>query len=180
MTPKPLLTLTAADLMSRPPLVIPEGMSLQGAAHMLAQAQVSGAPVVDPDGRCVGVLSATDFIPVVEAGKGSAPRHARRPDAFNFPWQLADAGGFPPDSVYNHMTADPVMVSPGASLGELAQHMLDAHIHRVVVVDEQRRPLGVVSSTDILAAVAQAARVRLGNPPAAGGGLRPAAEPARC
>jgi CBS domain-containing protein len=31
--------------------------------------------------------------------------------------------------------------------------MLDAHIHRVVVVDKERRPLGVVSSTDVLAAV---------------------------
>ena len=34
--------------------------------------------------------------------------------------------------------------------------MIDAHIHRVIVVDEDRIPVGVVSSTDILAALAYA------------------------
>jgi len=37
--------------------------------------------------------------------------------------------------------------------------MIDAHIHRVIVVDEQQRPVGVVSSTDILSAVAYAESV---------------------
>jgi CBS-domain-containing membrane protein len=32
--------------------------------------------------------------------------------------------------------------------------MLDAPIHRVLVVDERGRPVGIVSSTDVLAAVA--------------------------
>ena len=176
MAPKPLLTLTAADLMSWPAVVIPEDMSLHGAARMLSHAQVSGAPVVDGEGRCVGVLSATDFVHLAERVQRPAPRPPHRPDQFNFPWQLAEHPAFGPESVHEYMTADPVMVSPEAPLGELAQRMLDAHIHRVVVVDAVRRPLGVVSSTDILAAVAQAARVRLGSTPLAGG-FRP--EPAR-
>jgi CBS domain-containing protein len=54
------------------------------------------------------------------------------------------------------MTPDPVTVPPTASIGDVARMMLDAHIHRVIVVDRCRRPIGVVSSTDILAAVAQA------------------------
>jgi predicted transcriptional regulator len=32
--------------------------------------------------------------------------------------------------------------------------MIDAHIHRIIVVDENQKPLGVVSSTDLLAAMA--------------------------
>jgi len=32
--------------------------------------------------------------------------------------------------------------------------MLDAHIHRVIIVDGDNHPEGVVSTTDILAAVA--------------------------
>jgi CBS-domain-containing membrane protein len=92
---------------------------------------------------------------------------------------MVEHGAFPPDSVYQYMTADLVTVAAEMLLGELAQHMLDAHIHRVVVVDEDRRPVGVVSSTDILAAVARTARVRLGSAPAAAGGFRAEAEPAR-
>ena len=45
----------------------------------------------------------------------------------------------------------------GAALGirELAHRMLDAHIHRIVIVDEHGHPVGIVSSTDVLAAVAR-------------------------
>jgi CBS domain-containing protein len=35
---------------------------------------------------------------------------------------------------------------------------VDAHIHRVLVVVEADRPRGIVTSTDILTAVARAAR----------------------
>jgi CBS domain-containing protein len=58
----PLLELTAEDLMSRNVVVISQHMSLKAAAHLLAQAEVSGAPVVDEEGRCVGVLSAADLM----------------------------------------------------------------------------------------------------------------------
>jgi CBS domain-containing protein len=60
----------------------------------------------------------------------------------------------PHGTVRNQMTRDPVLVTPETPITELARKMLDAHIHRVIVVDEQRRPVGVVSSTDVLAAVA--------------------------
>lgn len=54
------------------------------------------------------------------------------------------------------MTADPVSVPPSTRLSELARSMLDAHIHWVIVVDALDRPVGIVSSTDILAALARA------------------------
>ena len=67
-TKKPFRSLTARDLMSKDVLLIPRKASLRHAAHLLAQSRVSGAPVVDDDGRCVGVLSTTDFMRVVEQG----------------------------------------------------------------------------------------------------------------
>ena len=59
-TEKRLMRLSAADIMSRNVVVLPREMSLPGAARMLAQAGVTGAPVVDAGGRCIGVLSATE------------------------------------------------------------------------------------------------------------------------
>jgi CBS-domain-containing membrane protein len=56
------------------------------------------------------------------------------------------------------MTADVVTVEPGLPIGELAQHMIDAGVHRVVVLDPEGRPVGVVCSTDVLAALARWAR----------------------
>jgi CBS domain-containing protein len=51
-----------------------------------------------------------------------------------------------------------VTVAPDTPIGDLAQKMVDHHIHRVVVVVDQNRPGGIVTSTDVLAAVADAAR----------------------
>jgi len=52
------------------------------------------------------------------------------------------------------MTANVVTVGPQTPLPELVRTMIDAHIHRVIVVDGQRKPIGVVTSTDILGALA--------------------------
>ena len=51
------------------------------------------------------------------------------------------------------MSTDPVTVAPSTPITDLTRKMIDAHIHRVIVVDEQDHPIGVVSSTDVLAAV---------------------------
>jgi CBS-domain-containing membrane protein len=154
---RPLLSLTAADVMSPTVLTIPENMSLQGAAHLLAQAQVSGAPVVNADGRCVGVIAAHDFVAL--ADKGTRP--ARQPgqaDCYCSAWQITVDDELPDDVVKNCMTVDPVTVLPGTRLGALAQMMVDAHIHPLIVLDRTGRPTGVVSSIDVLAAVARAAK----------------------
>ena len=158
-TTKPFLALTAADLMSTDVVMIPRAMSLRAAAHLLSETKVTGAPVVDETGRCVGVLSATDFMHWVGYGE----RNASRPccselGRVHSAWQIVNVEDLPMDKVDAYMTADPVTVPPSTPIAELARKMIDAHIHRVIVVDAQRRPLGVVSSTDILAAVAHADR----------------------
>lgn len=157
---KPLLSLTAADLMNRPPLVIPQDMSLRMAAHLLSQTQVSGAPVVNAEGSLVGVLSATDFVHLAESGEHLARCHPQMGESFCAEGQMGDEEVHPEQTVGSLMTADPVTATPDMTLGMLAQRMLDAHIHRLIVVDAHNKPTGVVSSTDVLAAVAQAARAR--------------------
>jgi CBS-domain-containing membrane protein len=71
-------------------------------------------------------------------------------------WQVVTVEELPTEEVRHFMTPDPVMVTPDTPIADLARWMVDAHIHRVIVVDAQRRPIGIVSSTDILASVAHA------------------------
>jgi CBS domain-containing protein len=190
--------ITAANLMSHEPLVLLEDTSVRDAALALMRLQVSGAPVVDREGRCVGVLSTTDFVkrclhpaprPPVrrpqtcsfqtktqdEAGhekvlcqlpEGACPVQCREktdtgevlvcrdPHSVLADWQMVELESLPEEQVRDYMTADPVMVGRGVPLHELAQRMVDAHIHRIVVVDNERRPIGMVSSSDVLAVVA--------------------------
>jgi CBS domain-containing protein len=78
------------------------------------------------------------------------------PNSVMTDWQMIDTNDLPAGTVRSLMTADPVMVSEEAPIRALAQKMIDAHIRRVIVVDEWEHPLGIVSSSDILGAVAYA------------------------
>ena len=155
---RPILALTAADLMSATVITIPHDMSLRGAARLLAQANVSGAPVVDAVGRCIGVLSARDFVGWAERGGPASRRDGGTGDCFCTAWQVMDDDALPTDVVARFMTADPVTAEPTTPIGTAAQMMIDARIHRIIVLDRRDRPVGIVSSTDILAAVARAAQ----------------------
>lgn len=146
-----LLALTAGDLMSRPVMTIPHSMPLADAARLLSGSGISGAPVVDGSGQCIGVLSSSDF--VAWAGQEGEVT------SFIAPWgEIVDIGDEPGNEVSHYMTRQPVVVAPTAPIGELARIMVAAHIHRVLVVVEHDRPCGVVTSTDILSALASAAQ----------------------
>jgi CBS domain-containing protein len=201
-TSKSLLALTAADLMVRDVIRLTEEMPLRDAARLMLKNQIGGAPVVDRDGRCVGVLSATDFLRLAERradvtkpaspplpitcpfqrklrvrdgqeiilctlplGVCSIQRRQKeldgeewivctQPHSVPVDWQMVNVEKLPADEVRRCMTPDPVTVRPATSIRALARMMIDAHIHRVIVVDEERRPIGIVSSTDLLAAMA--------------------------
>jgi CBS-domain-containing membrane protein len=70
-------------------------------------------------------------------------------------WQMVELEKLPADEVRCHMTSDPVTASLATPIRTLARKMIDVHVHRVIVVDGDRKPIGVVSSTDLLAALAR-------------------------
>jgi CBS domain-containing protein len=202
VTNKPLLVLTAGDLMNPDVVRLPEQMALRDAAQMLLRNQIGGFPVVDSQGKCVGVFSAIDFLRLSEiradaaqptapplsitcsfqtkhrtlAGKdvtmcalppGVCPIQVKQdepggeklivcsqPHCVLVDWQVVNVEKLPTDEVRQFMTPDPVTARPATPIRVLVRMMIDAHIHRIIVVDEERRPIGVVSSTDVLAALA--------------------------
>jgi CBS-domain-containing membrane protein len=164
MMAKPFLALVAKDLMSEVVTTIPRDMGMQTAAHWLSQIHISGAPVVDEQGRCVGVLSSSDFVACCAANLTHCAKHRAEancgpcafPDCVSSEWQMVDVAERVESLVCDHMTPDPATARPETTITQLARMMRDAHIHRLIIVDDQRRPLGIVSSTDIVAAVARA------------------------
>ena len=204
-TTQSLTALTAGDLMSRDLVSVSHETPLREAARLLLLHQISGLPVVEPGGACIGVLSTTDILHwAVQQHGASAPRIAERPRSCGFQFKLREANGeetvlctlpmevcplqrketragtgervccnqpqevltdwqvveveqLPTESVGQFMTADPVTVTVDTPLPEVARRMVDAHVHRVIVVDRLYHPVGIVSSTDILAGIARTA-----------------------
>ena len=201
-TNRSLQALTAVDLMNPDVLQLPQDMAMGDAARLLVQKQIGGAPVVDAQGKCVGVLSATDFVRLAVKGADIAKllspplpatcpfqvRHRflggegltlcalppgvcpvqtrqRRPEGEELmvcsqphcvlsDWQQVEVEKLPTQEVRRFMTPDPVTARPATSIRALARMMIDAHIHRIIVVDDEQKPIGIVSNTDVLAALA--------------------------
>jgi CBS-domain-containing membrane protein len=70
-------------------------------------------------------------------------------------WQVVEVESLPPDVVRDHMTTAPVTVTAETPFAEVAWVMLHRGVQRVIVADPAGRPVGVVSASDVLAAVAR-------------------------
>jgi CBS-domain-containing membrane protein len=55
------------------------------------------------------------------------------------------------------MTTDLVSVGESTPLDSVVKRLVSAHIHRVLVLDDDRRLKGIISTTDVLAALLRAA-----------------------
>jgi CBS domain-containing protein len=197
-TTLPLLALTASDLMRRNVVTISQDTSLPAAAELFCQQQIGEAAVVDTDGRCVGVLSATDLIRWTLQGSkgaedvpspacsyqvkgrllsgedavictrapGSCPLQEWRAttggrhtavcllrEGVVSDWQEV-SGGEHASAVRRYMTSD-TTVEAESPLSALARAVVDAHVQRLIVVNEQHRPIGTVSCLDVLAVLAR-------------------------
>jgi len=74
-------------------------------------------------------------------------------------WQIVEVEKLPDDEVFRYMSPDPVSVTTNTPLPVVAQLMAEKQVHRVIVVDKENHPVGLVSSTDILREVARAEKM---------------------
>jgi len=111
--------------------------AVNDAVVTLTDAHVSALPVVDGAGYMVGVISSTDILTSEAEARDSVEREAL----------------FEQMMVRDIMTPRPLTISSDADVREAAQQMLYAEIHRLFVTSG-RQVVGVISTTDIVRAVA--------------------------
>jgi CBS domain-containing protein len=132
---EPLRWPTVGELMTPDPIVIEDDASLDHAVRMLEENEITGLPVVDRDGVLVGVISHTDIV------RARAVAHL---------WHR-----WPGLRVRHLMHAPALTADRSMSLEEAAQIMERSHVHRLVVVgDDQLTPVGIISTTDLVRALA--------------------------
>lgn len=156
--------------MSRTVVTVSATSTMAAAARLLVQHNISGAPVVNELGQCVGVLSATNFV-LRDQGQESCDSPSLLADEF----ALTSDGDARPfhiehiaeDRVNQHMCCTLQSIESQRSLIDAARYMQGGHIHRLIVVDQHARPVGVVSSLDIVAAL-----VKLADEPASGESIK--------
>ena len=140
-------------------MTVADEMTTDELVRFLTEREISGAPVVDGQGRLIGVVSMTDI-----------GRHLAEPSDFAPPaspafyrdasddTSLEDLGQRYVEeravTVRDVMTPAVHQVPATALVAEAARIMVERHIHRFIVT-RAKEPVGIITSIDLLRVLAE-------------------------
>jgi len=138
-----------ADVMTSDVITVQPRTSLKEVAAILADRRISGVPVVDEDGKIVGVVSEADIL-FKERGPSE-----RKGILAVFTDPIYGAGGqlkLEARTAAEAMTAPAQTIAPWRPLSAAAAQMLDRAVNRLPVVDNEGRLVGIVTRADLVRA----------------------------
>lgn len=144
------------EVMSKHVVTIYAKDTVHDALERMMENKVSTLPVLDQQGCCVGILSTSDFVDVSHELDETLSGREHESEVW---WSLfvrnisQNVGGH---NVMELVTEDVIAVGPDELLVEAAGTMLREKIHRLPVLDDKRRLLGIISTTDVLRAFVNA------------------------
>lgn len=169
------------DIMATDIVAVSPDVTLRELVNILGDEGVSGAPVLAND-RVIGVVSTTDILdieeesPVLpsrrpttaleEPGETTRSELSTSPsEFFSDAWEASAiewmrTGGGREWNVLDEYTVNDVMTrdvlsrSSSTTVKEAARYMLEAYVHRLLVIDDGDLK-GIVTTTDIVRAVAE-------------------------
>ena len=148
-------TMLVQDFMTPNPITVKPLDSVETVLKLLEERHISGIPVVDENGRVVGVVSEADLL--------FKERPIRMPLYLNFlggviylepldkfSQQLKKTLGM---LVQDVMTPNPVTITPDAPVSGAANLMIEKRINRLPVVDKEGKLLGIITRNDLMRAL---------------------------
>jgi CBS domain-containing protein len=132
-----------SDVMTHTVAAIGRKANFKEIVQLMEQWKVSALPVLEGEGRVVGVVSEADLLPKEEFRDSDPDRYTQLRRLSD----LAKAGAVTAEDL---MTAPAVTVQANATLAQAARTMAHAKVKRLPVVDEVGLLEGVVSRGDLL------------------------------
>ena len=148
--------LQARDIMTKEVITVSPETTVLDLAQLLADHKINGAPVVDSQGRLVGVVTQNNLID--RAKKFELPHvisildahfYLERPSTFKK--NLEKLMG---NLVADIMTAPPVTISEDVEVDEIATIMARRRIHTLPVLQGDKI-IGIIGKIDIIRALSQ-------------------------
>jgi CBS domain-containing protein len=137
----------ARDIMTRAVKSIAPAAPVEEVRRLMSASGISGFPVVDERNRVVGVVSESDII-LYEINP--QPHLVARLKQVILP--RSGASQSPGGTAADIMSSPAITARDDAPLRELSQELLEKKIKRIIIVDQNRHPVGVVSRIDIVKA----------------------------
>jgi CBS domain-containing protein len=140
-----------ADLMTRAPEILRPKATLEEAARKILETRYGGFPVVDEEGRLLGLLQVEELLPRPENVPFSDV------EALQLFGEWVDEGTL--QEIYRRYQSTPVeavmlkeipRVHPEDPLGKALQVLLTTEVRHLPVVDRENRVVGILTRSDIL------------------------------
>jgi CBS domain-containing protein len=151
------------EIMTAPAVAFDEDMTLREATVIMARRKVSGAPVMDDDGKLIGVLSESDILEEATRRVGpemgcpslsflSLPyeRIVRNEDVCRRFNEVGDV------KVGDVMNDEVIAINGDDSAEEALETMIRFDVNRLPVIDEDGRLIGIIARQDIMWSVCRA------------------------
>jgi CBS domain-containing protein len=149
---------TVADIMDSEPVAVAPDATIEDVVRTLKENDLTGVPVVNEGGRCVGIITDEDLVLSDEEGDLHIPHYVELMGGVvfleplrRFEERLRRAVA---SSAKDMMTEDPVTIDADQSVREAAKVIADSGHNRLPVVAHGRL-VGVVTRVDVLQALAR-------------------------
>jgi CBS domain-containing protein len=126
---------------------------IKSIAELFERHCIGAAPVVDGLGKCIGCISSRDLVRF-ELHRWAMNEAYAHGIAFDFKHHkngtASEQIDCPMDEVADHMSTEFQSINGQATLLTAAKVMFKEHIHHLSIIDEPERPVGIVSTLDLL------------------------------
>jgi CBS domain-containing protein len=146
-----------SEIMDTEPVTVSPDASVEEVVRALREHELPGVPVVDGDGRCVGIVTEADLVLPDDDGDLHIPHYV---NLFGGTVFLEPLGRFEDrlrkafaSKASDMMTPDPEIVGPETNVRDAARTIHETGHNRLPVVDGGRL-VGVVTRVDVLGALA--------------------------
>jgi predicted transcriptional regulator len=140
------------DIMTMKVIVLTPDMGIVEAAKILMESHINGAPVLDKEGKLVGILCRDDLIS--QQKKLPLPSYFVVLDGI-IPMISSkhiekEMDKIAATNVEHAMTTKPITITPETDIEVVASLMVDKKIHTLPVIDSKGSLVGIVGKEDVL------------------------------
>ncbi|MFE3521035.1 CBS domain-containing protein [Streptomyces sp. NPDC059161] len=132
-----------SDVMTRTVVAVGREAPFKEIVRTMEQWKVSAMPVLEGEGRVIGVVSEADLLPKEEF-------HDSDPSLSEQRRRLSDIAKAGAATAEELMSTPAITVHPGVTLAQAARIMAVRHVKRLPVVDDIGMLRGIVSRADLL------------------------------
>ncbi len=146
------------DFMTKKLVLVEHNLTVKEFTRLMQSKKITGAPVVDDDGKIIGIVSVTDMI---KRSNYVNKELSLREDCYEIDptTGLVEVHKYYTEELFEKpisclMTKDIISLSPNDDISKAIKIFLDTPIHRILIM-ENGKALGIISTKDTIRAMAK-------------------------